>query len=217
VRRAVRGVRTNVPSECVANPGDGLVLCLLRVSARLNTVQEPAQSSDAFVIPMLIVRDVIPADAESIVGILTPIIEARIYTVFDTPFSVDAERDYIVKFASRGVWKVAHEPDGRVVGFQVLEPFATYTKAFDHVGTLGTYVALGQRRQGIAKALFAATLEAARQKGYEKIFTFVRADNPAALATYQAQGFAVIGTARRHAKIGGRYVDEILIEKHLDR
>jgi hypothetical protein len=35
------------------------------------------------------------------------------------------------------------------------------------------------------------------------------------LATYRANGFEVIGTARRHAKIDGRYVDEILIEKSL--
>lgn len=28
-----------------------------------------------------------------------------------------------------------------------LEPFGTYAKAFDHVGTLGTYVDLAMRRQ----------------------------------------------------------------------
>ena len=160
------------------------------------------------------VRDVVPADAEAVVGILNPIIEARVHTVFDLPFSVDTERDYIVKFPTRGVWKVAlRRSDARLVGFQVLEPFGPYTKAFDHVGTLGTYVDLEHRRQGIAKAPFSATFEAARQKGYEKIFTFVRADNSAALTSYRAQGFAVIGTARNHAKIDGRYIDEILIEK----
>jgi RimJ/RimL family protein N-acetyltransferase len=78
-------------------------------------------------------------------------------------------------------------------------------------------VDLGERRRGVAKALFAATFEAAWQTGYEKIFTFVRADNPAALAAYLAQGFVVIGTARQHAKIDGRYVDEILIEKFLNQ
>jgi L-amino acid N-acyltransferase YncA len=114
------------------------------------------------------------------------------------------------------VWKVAQRPDGRVVGFQVLEPFGPYTKAFDHVGTLGTYVDLDHRRQGIARTLFAATFEAARQKSYEKIFTFVRADNSPALATYTAQGFQVVGTAHRQAKIDGRYIDEILIEKVFD-
>jgi L-amino acid N-acyltransferase YncA len=165
----------------------------------------------------LLVRDVVPADAQAVVEILNPIIEARTHTVFDAPFSIDAEYDYIVRFPSRGVWKVAlRQSDGRVVGFQVLEPFGTYTKAFDHVGTLGTYVDLQLRRSGIAKVLFAATFEAARRTGYEKIFTFVRADNPAALATYQAHGFVVVGTARKHAKIDGRYIDEILIEKGLN-
>ena len=162
------------------------------------------------------VRDIVPADAEAIVGILNPIIEARIYTVFAAPFTVEAERDYISRFPPRGVWKVAvSQEDGRTVGFQVLEPFGSYTAAFDHVGTLGTYVSLERRRQGIAKTLFASTFASAGQKGYEKLFTFVRADNPAALASYRAHGFEVIGTARRHAKIDGRYIDEILIEKAL--
>lgn len=165
----------------------------------------------------LLVRDVTPADAEAVVAILNPIIEARLYTVFDQPFTADAERDYISRFPFRGVWKLAVRESGEVVGFQVLEPFGSYTTAFDHVGSLGTYVALDQRRQGIARVLFSATFHAARQKGFEKIFTFVRADNPAALAAYTDQGFVVVGTARRHAKIDGRYVDEVLIERALDR
>jgi L-amino acid N-acyltransferase YncA len=162
------------------------------------------------------IRDALPSDAAALVGILNPIIEARVFTAFDTPFSVEAERDYIRGFPARGIWKVATRPDDDlVVGFQIVEPFATYTTAFDHVGTLGTFVDLAHRRRGIATALFAATLDEARRKGYEKIFTFVRADNPAALQAYLAHGFAVIGTARRHAKIDGRYVDEILIERFL--
>ncbi len=162
------------------------------------------------------IREAIPADAEGIIRILNPIITARVHTALDTPFTLDAERDYILNFPQRGVWHVAIRPaDDQLVGFQVLEPFATYTRAFDHVGTLGTYVDLAERRRGIAKGLFAATFEKARLKGYEKIFTFVRADNPAALAAYLAQGFTIIGTARNHAKIDDRYVDEVLIERAL--
>ena len=143
-------------------------------------------------------------------------IRDRCYTVLDTPVSVETEFDYIIDFQDRGIWKVAvREPDGAIVGFQVLEPYANYTRAFDHVGILGTYVDLELRRHGIARRLFAATLEAARGKGYEKIFTFVRADNPAALQTYLGQGFVVVGNAKRQAKIDGQYIDEILIEKWL--
>jgi L-amino acid N-acyltransferase YncA len=164
----------------------------------------------------LFVREVCLEDAEAIVGIFNPIIEAGIYTVFDTPFTVEAEREYIANFPERGIFHVAvRQADQKIVGFQSMEPFATYTHAFDHVGVVGTYVDLAERRQGIAGQLFATTFEAARMKDYEKIFTFIRRDNPAALATYQRQGFQIVGTAQRQAKINGQYVDEIIVERFL--
>ena len=162
------------------------------------------------------VRDAIPADAEDIVRILNPIIEARVYTALDTPVTADLERLYLLNFPRRGVWKVAvRSTDQRLLGFQIVEPFATYTSAFDHVGTIGTFVDLEYSRRGIGRGLFRATFEAALRQGYQKFFTFVRADNHGALQAYLGQGFLTIGTARRHARIDGSYIDEILIEKQL--
>jgi L-amino acid N-acyltransferase YncA len=164
----------------------------------------------------IVVRAVEPGDAEEIVAILNPIIAAGTHTVFDRAFSVQAEREYIERFPERGVFLAAVEPEGRrIVGFQSMEPFADYTGAFAHVGVLGTYVAESYRRRGVARTLFRETFAVARERGYEKIFTFVRADNPAALQTYLSQGFSVIGTAKQHAKLNGRYIDEVLIEKLL--
>src|SRR5690242_8593420 len=120
----------------------------------------------------LSIRDVRPDDAAEIVAIFNPIIEARSFTMFDTPFTVEEERAYIEGLTSRDVFHVAvRTNDEAIVGFQSMSPFATYTHAFDHVGVIGTYVDLGSRRQGIATRLFPATFEAARNKGYEKIFT----------------------------------------------
>jgi L-amino acid N-acyltransferase YncA len=165
----------------------------------------------------LSIRNAAPDDADALVRILNPIIEARVFTVFDTPFTPEAEREFIANFPERGIFHVAvRQPDQRIVGFQNLEPLATYTRALDHVGVVGTYVDLDVRRQGVARRLFEATLGTARRKGYDKIFTFVRADNQAALQTYLKQGFHIIGTAHRHARIDGRYIDEILIEKWLE-
>lgn len=162
----------------------------------------------------LLVREARPDDAEAIVSIFNPIIETGAYTVFVTPFTVEAEREFIAKFPAAGIFHVAERrEDRKVVGFQSMEPFAPYTHACDHVGVLGTYVDLRSRRQGIAACLFAFT--AARRKGYEKIFTFVRADNPAALAAYLSQGFQIVGTAKKQAKIAGKYLDEIIIERSL--
>lgn len=164
----------------------------------------------------LSIRAVRPGDAAGVARILNAAIEAGAYTVLDTPFSVEAERQFIAGFPERGVFHVAERrPDGLVVGFENVEPFATYTAAFDHVGIIGTFVDLAHRREGIGRRLAEATFAAARAKGYEKLFTYVRADNPAALAFYRGLGFRIVGTAERQARLGGRYVDEVIIERLL--
>ncbi len=164
----------------------------------------------------LLVREVQPEDAASIVGILNPIVESGAYSALDTAVTVEGEREFIRSFPSRGIFHIAedartHEP----VGFQTLEPYATYTHAFDHVAVVATFVGLDCRKRGVGSRLAEATFERARGKGYEKVFTFVRADNQDALQFYLKLGFRVVGTAEKQAKIGGNYVDEVIIERFL--
>ena len=164
----------------------------------------------------VVIREAQPEDAEVVAAILNPIIQAGVYTALDTPVTVEQEREFILRFPARGVFHVAENRESRaVVGFQSLEPFATYTHAFDHVAVIATFVSLEHRHQGIGARLFDATFEVGRQRGYEKIFTCVRADNSAALAAYRKQGFRIVGVAERQAKFGDRYVDEVIIEKFL--
>lgn len=121
------------------------------------------------------VRKATVADAQGIIDILNPIIEDGRFTVLDTPFSVEEERAFMANMPERGFIHVAVRPsNGKIVGFQSLEPFADFTSAFDHVATVGTYVDAAERRQGIASRLFAATFAAAIELGFEKIFTYVR-------------------------------------------
>ncbi|MCW8331982.1 GNAT family N-acetyltransferase [Photobacterium sp. SDRW27] len=164
----------------------------------------------------LVVRQVTIDDAQGITDILNPIIVEGLYTVLDTTFTVDEEKEFIKQFPERGVFTVAiNSESSRAIGFQNVEPFATYTKAFDHVGIIGTFVDSDSRGQGVSKQLFQSTFEVAKSKGYEKLFAYVRSDNERALGAYLNQGFEIVGTAKKHAKIGGIYVDEVLIEKLL--
>lgn len=164
----------------------------------------------------LVVRQVNVEDAQGITEVLNPIIEEGLYTILDTTFSVEEEKSFIVNFPKQGVFTVAVDKDSdKVIAFQNIEPFASYTKAFDHVGIIGTFVDSENRGKGVSKQLFQSTFEVAKQKGYEKLFAYVRADNERALAAYIRQGFEVVGTAKKHAKVGDVYIDEILIEKFL--
>lgn len=155
-------------------------------------------------------------DAAGILRILNPIIESGIHSALDTPFSLEEEKQFIANFPKRGVFHVAVNPeDQTLVGMQDVEPFGSYTHAFDHVGVIGTFVDGSYRRQGIAASLFAATFEASNMKGYEKLFAYVRDDNKGALATYLKHGFEIIGKAKKQAKINGAYIDEVFIERFL--
>ena len=73
----------------------------------------------------LFVREAQPRDAEAIVAILNPIIETGLYTVFATPFTIEAERAYIESLPERGVFLVAvdksREQGEEIVGFQSME------------------------------------------------------------------------------------------------
>ncbi|NLG48533.1 MAG: GNAT family N-acetyltransferase [Chloroflexi bacterium] len=154
-------------------------------------------------------------DAEALTRILNALIQAGTYTAMDTPLTVESEREYIATFPANGVFCVAELEGHGVVGCQTLEPFATYTHAFDHVCVVGTHLDLTHRRQGIGTRLSEVAFELARQIGYEKVFSYVRADNQAGLAFYQKLGFRIVGTAQRQVKIGDKYIDEIIIERFL--
>jgi L-amino acid N-acyltransferase YncA len=165
----------------------------------------------------LVIRRVRPDDASGIVHIFNPIISAGIYTVLDAPLTIEGQIAYLEALPDRAIFHVAQRKnDGSIVGFQSMDPFPDpYTHAFDHVGVIGTWVDLASHRQGVAKALFSAMFETAPRKGYEKMFTYIRADNPVALATYKSQGFQIVGRAVRQAKLRGHYIDEMIVERML--
>ena len=65
----------------------------------------------------LLVREARLSDAEGIVAILNPIIEAGEYTVLDRPLTAEFERKYIAEFPRRGVFFVAERrQDHHLVG-----------------------------------------------------------------------------------------------------
>lgn len=156
-------------------------------------------------------------DAESIVELLNPIIQAETYTVMEEQLSVDDQIDFIRGFPKRGVLNVAVCNDSqKVVGLQDVQPISTGLNAFRHVGEISTFVSLASRRKGIGSSLSDATFIGAREQGFLKLTAAIRADNPQAVLFYQSQGFKIIGTAKRHALVGGKYIDEILLERFID-
>ncbi len=72
------------------------------------------------------------------------------------------------------------------------------------------------RRQGLGRALLAAGLSTARQRGVEAVFLEVAADNAPAAALYAAAGFTPVGLRRGYyLRAGGSAVDAVTLRLRL--
>lgn len=166
--------------------------------------------------PAVTVRRATPGDAAGVAAVLNAVIREGRHSMLDTPFSVDDERAFIAGLPARAFVHVA-VADGAIVGAQTVEPWNAYaTHEFDHVATMGTWVAEGWRRRGVGSRLAAASFVAARELGYDKVFTDVLAHNAASLAFHLRLGFAVVGAARRHARLADGDADVVFIERFLE-
>lgn len=163
----------------------------------------------------VLIKSATLADAQTIVALLNPIIEAGRYTVLQGPLALDAQIAFMQSFPERGVFHVALAQEaGSLLGMQDVMPLAE-TPVFRHVGVISTFVGLSTQRQGVGRSLMQATVQAAKAKGFTKLTATIRADNPPAVAFYLSQNFRLVGTSQQHALVNGRYVDEVLAERLL--
>jgi len=161
------------------------------------------------------IRRATPDDAAGVAAVLNGVIVGGRHSLLDTPFTEAEERAYMEALPERSFLHIA-EAAGDILGFQTVNPWNTFaTREFDHVATMGTYVDERHRRRGVGAALAAASFAAALEMGYEKIFTDLRADNLDSLGYHLALGFTIVGAARRHARVAGRDIDVIFIERFL--
>ena len=165
--------------------------------------------------PGIGIRRATPDDAAGVAAVLNGVIAGGRHSLLDTPFTEAEERAYMEALPERSFLHIA-EAAGDILGFQTVNPWNTFaTREFDHVATMGTYVDERHRRRGVGAALAAASFAAALEMGYEKIFTDLRADNLDSLGYHLALGFTIVGAARRHARVAGRDIDVIFIERFL--
>jgi dephospho-CoA kinase len=152
-------------------------------------------------------------DAAGVADVLNTVIAEGHYTALTGHWTPEAEQAFLQSLRPRSEVLVA-DVAGRIVGFQVIEPFVTYTLTMNHVAHFGTYVHPDYRGRGIGRRLAEATLEFARKHGYEKAVIYVLADNLGGLAYYRSLGFEEKGVLTRQTKIDGVYHDEVFMELH---
>lgn len=134
-----------------------------------------------------------------------PSVTERAHDPFFTFFtSSGPPREYLVA-----------ELDGWLAGYIRVRPVTELQENAHVLGVMGLAVAPGARRRGVGSALLAAAEQLARTRGARKLSLHVLSTNTAALALYERLGFRREGAQLEEFRIGGRYVDNVLMAKHL--
>ncbi|MBL7201459.1 MAG: dephospho-CoA kinase [Anaerolineae bacterium] len=150
-------------------------------------------------------------DAQGVVDVINSVIEEGGLTALYPTLTVEQEEAYIQGLGPRSALYIA-EVRGMTVGVQSIEPFDAYTRATDHVASIGTFIYRNYRGQGTGRRLTQEIVRFAREHGYEKIVFFIRASNSGAQAFYRRMGFVPKMMLERQIKIEGRYDDVVWME-----
>ncbi|MDA0173669.1 arsinothricin resistance N-acetyltransferase ArsN1 [Solirubrobacter taibaiensis] len=156
------------------------------------------------------IRPATATDAQQIVAIYNHGIAERQATFETRPRTPDEVVDWL---DARGPFLVAADGD-TILGFARVSAYST-REAYAGVGEHTVYVSSDARGRSVGSTLLNALADAAEQAGYHKLTSRVFATNTASRALHHKTGFTEVGIQRRHAKLDGRWVDTVLVERLL--
>ena len=107
--------------------------------------------------------------------------------------------------------------DETVVGYVTLRPPTNHVSNAHVLSVNGIAVEPGRQGGGIGRALLGAAAGEARSRGARRLTLRVLSSNPGARRLYESAGFVVEGTLRGEFRLGGAYVDDVLMALDLSR
>lgn len=111
--------------------------------------------------------------------------------------------------AAGGVHMVAIDPTRKVVGW--CDIVRDSREGFRHSGQFGIGLLPEFRARGLGRTLARTALDAAWERGMERVALVVFASNQRAIGLYERLGFTHEGVRRRARKLDGRYDDEVMM------
>jgi L-amino acid N-acyltransferase YncA len=151
------------------------------------------------------IRKAIPSDAAELADLLNEIIRAGGTTALETELSPHEFDDWFISGAYPLACHVA-EAGGMLHGFQSLSLYGDPPPGW---ADIATFARIAPKRKGVGTALFAATLQAARDLGLKTINATIRADNVSGLAYYAKMGFEAYHRVKQVPLADGTPVDRV--------
>ncbi len=158
----------------------------------------------------LTIRQAELADAAAVAAIYNQGIAERGAT-FETEPRSAADIEARLQDRARFPMVVAEE-DGRVIGWAgtgSYRPRACYAG----IAEVSVYLDRAARGRGVGRRLLEALAAVARERGYWKLVSRVFPSNAASRALCRACGFREVGTYEKHARLDGRWLDVVIVER----
>ncbi len=153
-------------------------------------------------------------DAPAIATIYNQGIEDRFATFETEPRSAENRREWLASFLGEYPAVVA-EADGEVVGWAAAGPYSS-RPCYRGIGEFSVYVRRDWRGRGVGGGLIDALIEEAERLGLWKLTSRVFVFNEASRALCRAHGFREVGVHEKHAKLDGRWLDVVVVERLIE-
>jgi L-amino acid N-acyltransferase YncA len=163
----------------------------------------------------VIVRDYRDDDLEPMRALYAHHVRHGFGTFEETPPEVDEFSGRAAAVKALGLPWLAAEVNGRIVGYGYAAPYRPRS-AYRFTVEDSVYVAPDRMGQGVGRALLAGVVERCESAGLRLMYAFIGdSGNEASIGLHRSLGFEVSGVLRPAGFKHGRWVDVVVMQRHL--
>jgi L-amino acid N-acyltransferase YncA len=150
-------------------------------------------------------------DAAAIAEIYNQGIDDRVATYETERRSAEDQQAWLRAIADRYPAVVA-QIDGEIVGWAGAGPYRA-RECYRGIGEFSMYVRRDRRGRGVGDLLLDALISEAERLGLWKLLSRIFPFNEASRALCQKHGFREVGVYEKHARLEGRWLDVVIVER----
>src|SRR5262245_23780333 len=157
------------------------------------------------------IRTATANDAAAIAEIYNQGIEDRVATYETKPRSAEDQQAWLQSIAGRYPAVVA-QIDGEIIGWAGAGPYRD-RDCYRGIGEFSMYVSRDCRRRAVRDLLRAGVISEAERLGLWKLLSRIFPFNEASRALCRKHGFREVGVYEKHARLDGRWLDVVIVER----
>ena len=150
-------------------------------------------------------------DAAAIAEIYNQGIEDRVAT-FETEFRSPEDQQAWLRSIAGRYPAVAAQVDDEIIGWAGAGPYRD-RECYRGIGEFSMYVRRDWRRRGVGDLLLAGLISEAERLGMWKLLSRIFPFNEASRALCRKHGFREVGVYEKHARLDGRWLDVVIVER----